>query len=94
MGKPDDDNIKYCNIIFRVIDYKPKISLEGGEVLAKIKGDIEFVDATFKYPGSENPVLKNINMKINKGECVALVGEIGCGKSTLIQLILRFYDCS
>ena len=75
-GKANDKNVKFINIIFRVIDYKPKISLEGGEVLTNIKGDIEFVDVSFKYPGKEELTLKNLNFKINHGECVGLVGKI------------------
>ncbi len=51
---------------------------------------IEFKDVTFKY--SENEVLKNINLKINKGMTIALVGQSGSGKSTLVDLIPRFYD--
>ena len=51
---------------------------------------IEFKDVTFKY--SENEVLKNINLKINKGKTIALVGQSGSGKSTLVDLIPRFYD--
>lgn len=63
-------------------------------MLTNIKGDIEFVDVSFKYPGKEELTLKNLNFKINHGECVGLVGESGCGKSTLIQLLLRFFDCT
>lgn len=55
-------------------------------------GTIEFKNVSFAYPNAEEPVLKNINLKINKGETVAFIGSTGSGKSTLINLIPRFYD--
>ena len=54
--------------------------------------DIEFVGVSFKYPNTERFVLKNINMKINAGERLSLVGYNGAGKSTLIKLICRLYE--
>ena len=57
-------------------------------------GKIEFKDVCFGYPGSEENLLKNINLTINKGETVAFIGSTGSGKSTLINLIPRFYDVS
>ena len=57
-------------------------------------GTIEFKDVCFGYPGSKEYLLKNINLTINKGETVAFVGSTGSGKSTLINLIPRFYDVS
>ena len=54
---------------------------------------IEFKNASFAYPSKESVhVLKNINFKIYKGESVALVGASGSGKSSIVSLILRFYD--
>jgi ATP-binding cassette, subfamily B, bacterial len=55
---------------------------------------IEFKNVTFKYPGSEELILKNLSFKINSGEKLALVGENGAGKSTIIKLLARFYDPS
>jgi len=55
-------------------------------------GTIEFRDVTFNYPDAEEPVLENITFKVNKGETVAFIGSTGSGKSTLINLIPRFYD--
>ena len=57
------------------------------------RGDVEFKDVWFRYPSRKNDwVLKGLNMKINVKEKVALVGESGCGKSTVVSLLMRFYD--
>lgn len=53
---------------------------------------LEFLDATFRYTGAQEPVLKNINFKVKSGEIVAIIGGTGSGKTTLIDLIPRFYD--
>ena len=58
---------------------------------APIEG-IEFNNIGFTYPGGTEPAVKDLNLKIRKGELLALVGENGAGKSTLIKLLLRFYD--
>merc|ERR1712226_1513181 len=60
--------------------------------MQKFEGNIEFKNVAFKYPTRNNWVFKNLNLKINAGEKVALVGQSGKGKSTIIQLLLRFYD--
>lgn len=57
-----------------------------------VRGKIEFNHVSFKYPDSDNYVLKDISFVANPGETVAIVGSTGCGKSTLIHLIPRFYD--
>jgi ABC-type multidrug transport system fused ATPase/permease subunit len=58
-----------------------------------IKGKIEFKDVWFRYPTrKEDFVLRGLNLIINPGETVALVGESGCGKSTFVSLLMRFYD--
>ncbi len=64
----------------------------GDEIL--ITGDIEFRNVTFKYGESGSDVLKNINLSIKEGETVALVGGSGVGKTTLIDLLCRYYDPS
>ena len=58
------------------------------------KGKIEFQNVSFSYPGRSTPILKNINLTIEAGETVAIMGATGCGKTTLVQLISRFYDTS
>ncbi len=53
---------------------------------------LEFKDVTFSYPGAESPALRNISFKSKSGEITAIIGSTGCGKSTLVNLIPRFYD--
>ena len=57
-----------------------------------IKGDIEFRDVTFQYPDGEETVLENFSLKIPFGTHLAIVGETGAGKSTLVNLVCRFYE--
>ena len=68
-------------------------SIKDGAVSDSEKsGTIEFKNVTFRYPDAEEPVLENISFTVNKGETVAFIGSTGSGKSTLINLIPRFYD--
>lgn len=60
----------------------------------KRQGEIEFQDVSFAYPGTDRLVLEHINLKIQKGETVAILGTTGCGKTSLVSLIPRFYDVS
>ncbi|MGN1205089.1 MAG: ABC transporter ATP-binding protein [Lachnospiraceae bacterium] len=55
-------------------------------------GEIEFQDVSFSYPGSDRPVLTHISLTIHSGETLAIMGTTGCGKTSLINLIPRFYD--
>lgn len=59
-----------------------------------VRGEIEFRDVSFAYPGSSQNVLSRINLKIHRGETVAIMGATGCGKTSLAGLIPRFYDVS
>lgn len=80
--------------IFGVVDRQPKIVSPPHPVkLANVAGDIRFTDVVFTYPSRPHlPVLRKFNLHVRPGQKVALVGESGCGKSTVIQLIERFYD--
>ena len=71
-----------------------KLSIEDGDFKGdtKEKGTIEFKNVSFKYPDAEEYLLHDISFKINKGETVAFIGSTGSGKSTLINLVPRFYD--
>lgn len=57
-----------------------------------LEGEIEFRDVTFRYPDGEENVLEHFNLKVPKGAMVAIVGETGAGKSTLVNLVCRFYE--
>ncbi len=56
------------------------------------RGGVEFRDVSFSYPGAARPVLEHIDLTIRRGETVAIMGATGCGKTTLVNLIPRFYD--
>lgn len=82
--------------ISTIMDEKPEITdreseTDDGEASARsrIDGYLEFRDLTFTYPGSKEPVLKNINISVEKGKTLAIVGRTGSGKTTLINLIPR-----
>jgi len=62
------------------------------ENFEELKGDIEFRDVTFKYPDGDEIVLDNFNLYIPKGQSVAIVGKTGAGKSTLVNLVCRFFE--
>lgn len=69
------------------------VSIKDGNVEStEEKGTIEFRDVTFTYQDAKEPVLENISFKVEKGETVAFIGSTGSGKSTLINLIPRFFD--
>lgn len=79
----------------RLFDRKPTIDVWSpeGEVLQSMEGTIEFRDVHFRYPTRpEQPVLRGLNLTVKPGQYVALVGASGCGKSTTIALLERFYD--
>ena len=65
---------------------------EGAGELTDVKGYVEFHHVDFKYPGAEECVLEDIDFTAEPGKTTAIIGSTGCGKSTLIQLIPRFYD--
>ena len=77
--------------VFRVLDTTSQIDDSGEEVAAEFKGDISFKDVHFSYVLDEE-VLKGITLDVKAGETVAIVGATGAGKSTIINLLNRFYD--
>ena len=73
------------------------ISVKEGNITmnnSDIKGCVEFKNVSFKYPDADEYVLLDISFKVNKGETIAFIGSTGSGKSTLINLIPRFYDAT
>ncbi|EOS7950022.1 multidrug efflux ABC transporter subunit EfrA [Enterococcus hirae] len=82
--------------IQEALDASPSIKEDpNGVSETKTKGYIEFKNVTFAYPGhSQEPVIRNVSFTASPGETVAFIGSTGSGKSTLIQLIPRFYDVS
>lgn len=64
----------------------------GKQIRKEIEGNWEFKEVSFVYPGSDRPVLEKVNLTINAGESVALLGQTGSGKSTVALLMARFYD--
>lgn len=80
--------------INEVLETKNSVIEGNFEEKTKETGTVEFKNVSFKYPDAEEYVLKNISFKANKGETVAFIGSTGSGKSTLINLVPRFYDAS
>lgn len=84
-----------ANRINEVLD--TNISIKGGNINENTTnevGTVEFKNVSFKYPDADEYLLKNISFKVNKGETVAFIGSTGSGKSTLINLVPRFYDAT
>ncbi len=81
--------------INEVLDTEPAIE-DGAETEAKagMTGEVEFRHVSFKYPDAEKNVLEDITFTAHKGDTVAFIGSTGCGKSTVINLIPRFYDAT
>ena len=80
--------------IAEVLDQEPSIWDPPTPISPERRGRIEFRDVTFGYPGAEEPVLRNVSFEANPGETTAIVGSTGSGKSTLINLLPRFYDAT
>lgn len=78
--------------INEVLDMPIQISEGQREYDTEEKGTLEFKDVSFRYPGAEAAVLSHISFKVKQGQTVAFIGSTGSGKSTLINLIPRFYD--
>ena len=84
-----------ANRINEVLD--TQISIKDGKINSKTTdevGTVEFKNVAFKYPDADEYLLKDISFKANKGDTVAFIGSTGSGKSTLINLVPRFYDAT
>lgn len=89
LGRAKDSASK----VFGIIDDKSTIDVRNTKGKAVVEeGEIEFCDVDFKYPSRDSRVLRRIKMKIPATKKIALVGHSGCGKSTIANLLLRFYD--
>lgn len=80
--------------INQVLETETKIHDGNLTDLPSAKGTVEFKDVSFTYPDAEEPVLSGITFEVNKGDTVAFIGSTGSGKSTLVNLVPRFYDVS
>ncbi len=88
------DSSLYVESLFQVLDVEPVIKNKPDAQIAQFEQPpvIEFKNVDFKYPGSDNKILDNFSLTINPGDKVAFVGENGAGKSTIVKLLVRFYD--
>jgi ATP-binding cassette subfamily B protein len=77
-----------------ILNLEPEIADAPGARDAEIAGGIEFRGLTYTYPGSADPVLRDIDLKIEPGQTVAIVGKTGSGKSTLVNLVPRLLDAA
>lgn len=77
--------------IFELLDETEEVEESAQHTREDIKGSVVFEDVSFGY-SSDKPLIENLNFKVNEGETVAIVGPTGAGKTTLINLLMRFYD--
>ncbi len=87
-----EEMVPLVNYYFDIMKTENEMTYGGKELDLTDKFEIEFKNVSFKYPGSNNYSLKNINLKINNGEHLAVVGRNGSGKTTFIKLMCRLYD--
>ena len=81
--------------IFEILDAENEVTDKpGAQPMSQVHGRVSFTDVTFRYFNSSEPVLQNVSFEAQPGETVALLGGTGSGKSTIINLIPRFYDVS
>ena len=99
LSLPGVNDIMMCRgaaaFLIAVVNRKPEIDSfdEGGIKPSELKGKIAFNNVKFAYPTRRNMlILKGVTFTVNQGETVALVGHSGCGKSTTVSLVQRFYN--
>jgi ATP-binding cassette subfamily B protein len=79
--------------IFEILDTKPAIAERPGAIaLRPMRGDVVFEDVSFVYPGTKRPALSHVSFRARPGETIALLGPTGAGKSSIVNLLPRFYD--
>lgn len=79
------------NRVFKILDTDERVSFNGNLKVENVKGDVKFENINFSYVEGE-PVLKDINFEVEAGKTLALVGATGSGKSSIVNLLLRFYN--
>nr|WP_028509766.1 ABC transporter ATP-binding protein [Ruminococcus sp. NK3A76] len=77
--------------VFELIDEQEEISDSGNAVLSDCEGNVSLENVSFSY-SSENPLIEGLDLDVSKGKRIAIVGPTGCGKTTIINLLMRFYD--
>lgn len=87
-----EEIIPLAEYYFEILNIKDEMTYGDKELDLTDKFEIEFRNVSFKYPGSDHYALKNINIKMNNGENLAVVGRNGSGKTTFIKLLCRLYD--
>tara|TARA_B110000977_G_scaffold98108_1_gene129125 strand:- start:651 stop:2183 length:1533 start_codon:yes stop_codon:yes gene_type:complete len=80
-----------ANRVFKILDTDERVNSNGNLDLGEVKGHVVFKQVNFSYKQGE-PVLKNVNFEIKQGKTLALVGATGAGKSSIVNLLLRFYN--
>jgi len=89
-----DQHTVFLEDFFSFLSIKPLVPIPKKplQLPQRLDKGIEFDNVSFSYPSGHGQAVKNLNLKIDNGELIALVGENGVGKSTIIKLLLRFYD--
>ena len=88
---PLQQGIAAAQSIFEILD-TPVEPLGGDAQVGRVRGDVEYRDVSFGYPGAPGPVLHGVSFAARAGETIAIVGRSGSGKSTVVNLLPRFYD--
>lgn len=91
VNTPIQRGLAAAESVFELVDEKPEDDF-GNEQLGRARGLVEFDQVNFTYPGAERKALENLSFAIQPGECVALVGQSGSGKTTVANLLPRFYQ--
>lgn len=80
--------------IFEIIEYEPEVKNDAASAVSNhgVKGKLEFKNLTYRYPGAATNSLTNVDIKLDPGETIALLGRVGSGKSTVLRAAVRFVD--